>query len=118
MIRLIPCACNACTDQLGFPWNPRSCDEKQPRYQFPQHCVYSKSMGKLNKRNIITLANKYTEVKLFEILHNILSDGICDTMNILVETFNFGALSSDDNSEHLYYIVKIVYEYTQYNMKL
>ena len=62
-IRRIPCACNACTDQLGFPWNQKNCDDKQPRYQLTKCFVYSYVLGEINKCNIITLKNKDTDEK-------------------------------------------------------
>lgn len=80
----IRCVCNAFTDQLDFSQNTTLCDDKQPRYQIPQHCTKSNILGELNWCNIIKLINKDTDKKYFENVHNILLDSICDTMNIFI----------------------------------
>ena len=44
-------------------------------------------------------------------MHNIVLDGKCDTMNILVETDTFGAVSTDINSADGYYLYIYIYIY-------
>ena len=44
-------------------------------------------------------------------MHNIFLDGKYDTMNILVETGTFGAVSTDGNYAYGYYIYIYIYIY-------
>ena len=44
-------------------------------------------------------------------MHKICLDGKCDTMNILVETGIFGALSTDSNSSDGCYVYIYIYIY-------
>ena len=56
-MRCIPCAYIACANKLRLPWNSTLCDDRQPRYQLPQNCLYSEILGELNEWNIILLKN-------------------------------------------------------------
>ena len=60
-IRHIPCVYNSCTDQLDFLWITKKSDDKKPRYQIPQHYLYSNILVELSEWNIITLRNKNTD---------------------------------------------------------
>ena len=52
-------------------------------------------------------------------MHKIVLDGKCDTMNILIETGIFGAVSTDGNSADEYYVyIYILLFHTQCKLKL
>ena len=51
-------------------------------------------------------------------MHNIFLDGKCDTMNILVETVIFGAVSTDGNSAEGYYVYIYIYTSSPYTMQV
>ena len=52
-------------------------------------------------------------------MQNIVLDGKCNTMNILIETGIFGAVSTDGNSSDDYYVyIYILLFHTQCKLKL
>ena len=55
------------------------------------------------------MVNRDTNLKQFENVHNLFLDGKYDTMNILVETDTFGAVSTDINSADGYYVYIYIY---------
>ena len=60
-IRWIPCACQACTDQLDKTWIPGKNGKEHPQYADVPNCVYVGILDSFNKWNIIIFSNKETE---------------------------------------------------------
>ena len=70
-IKCILGECNICNDQLNLPWIKTLINDKHPRYQLPQPCIYSTVLVELNEWKIITLKNKDTDKNILKIVHQI-----------------------------------------------
>ena len=64
------------------------------------------------------MINRDTDYKYFENVHNIVLDGKCDTMNILVETGIFGTVSTYGNSADGYYGYIYIYTSSLYTIQV
>ena len=79
-IRRIPCACVACTSMLDKPWIYSIPSEKQERYKPVTECTYWLVLGAFNNWNIIELSSKSTSSETFDEIHQVVLDGISDSM--------------------------------------
>ena len=108
-VRRIPCACNACIQQLQKPWLPNKTFYNQPRYMGGNtQCVYWPIFQGLNDWLLIDIVDKQTNENNSDtsIIENTL---ICNTMHIANEVAvgGYGALATNDNNVKVgYYVIK------------
>ena len=104
-IRRIPCACDACMEQLDKKWISGKNDKEQPRYADVPNCVYADILGSFNRWNIITFSNKETEQGEFDEVNRVVLDGIANHMCSLIEEGKYGAVGTTDKRQVGYYVV-------------
>ena len=107
--RRIPCACEACINQLKEPWIPNEVFQNQPRYKGGnKQCVYWPIFHGLNDWLLIDIVDKQSidDVNENSIVENAL---VCNTMHVANEIAvdGYGALATNDNNVKVgYYIIK------------
>ena len=104
-IRLIPCACVACTSMLDKPCISGIPPDKHERYKPVTKCTYWPILGSFNNWNIIELSPKSTSSETFDEIHQIVLDGISDNMASLVESGKYGAINTIDTSTNGFYVI-------------
>ena len=109
-VRRIPCACDACLDQLEKPWVPGVDAEKQPMFASSTNCFYwpifKKADGEpgWNDWEIVTLEKKKgSEEDEAEAQAEVL-EGIETMMAESIEAGNYGAFATEDDDG--FYIIK------------
>ena len=104
-IRLIPCACVACTSMLYKPWISGISSDKQERYKPITKCNYWPVLGSFNNWNIIQLSQNSTPFDTFDEIHQVVLDGISDNMDSLFESGTYGAIITTETSTNGFYVI-------------
>jgi hypothetical protein len=114
-MRRIPCACEACLEQLKQPWDAKLKRDEQPRYEKGnKNCELWPIFEGLNDWHIVELSrgpakvtalDKLAQEELFEAQDTILN-GITEEMAEGIEEGKIGAFSTEDEETSGYYIVE------------
>ena len=83
-IRRIPCDFFACTLILDKPWISGIPSDEQERHKPVTKCTYWQVLGSFNNCNIIQLSQKSTPSDVFDEIHQVVIDGICDNIALFV----------------------------------
>ena len=102
--RRIPCACDACRQQIQLPWNESLPPLEQPRFKTPTDCKRKEIFGTFNDWTILEIrpmVNEVEEEDMEELFEDILG---AHEINITqdIQPGQFGAYESRDE----YYLVK------------
>ena len=79
--------------------------DKQYRYKTVTKCTYFPVLGAFNNWNIIQLSSKSTSSDTFDEIHQVVLDGISDSMASLVESGKYGAINTTDTSTNRFYVI-------------
>jgi hypothetical protein len=114
-MRRIPCACEACLEQLKQPWDAKLERKDQPRYsKGDQKCELWPIFEGLNDWHIVELSRvpakiaaleKLAQEELFDAQDTILN-GIAEEMAEGIEAGKIGAFSTEDEETSGYYLVE------------
>jgi hypothetical protein len=108
-MRRIPCACNACVEQLSHKWMPKIDKLLQPRYAIePPLCKYSSILRGYNKWYITELiidTKTTTKEEMQEMRETVLM-GMTQVSSEEIQTGSFGAFQTSDKQTLGYYIVQ------------
>ena len=98
-LRLITCACVACTSMLDKPWISDIPSYKQERYKPINNFTYWPVLGSFNNWNIIQLSQKSKPSGAFDEIHQVVLSGISDSIVLLVESVKYGAINTTDTKK-------------------
>ena len=106
----IPCACAECKSILDQPWIRGLTPQQQPRFQPVIEFTYWQVIGSFNNWNTITLSHKATTNEAFEVIYQVVLDGIGDNIASLVQSVKYGDMNTTETSKFRYYVIKFVSE--------
>jgi hypothetical protein len=106
-IRRIPCACEACERYRKRIWVAGIEPEKQPRFEQNKECKYWPIFGGHNDWRIITSipSNENDPLDVEEAKKEVL-EGVAARMAEQIECNNYGAVMTEDEATHGYYLVE------------
>ena len=107
--RRIPCACDACIEQLEQPWLPKVPFHKQPRYKGGNtKCIYWNIFQGVNDWLLIKISDKQDSDSTID--HTLVENTLeCNTAKVAEEVVidGYGALATNDNNVKVgYYILQ------------
>ena len=105
VIRRTTCDCVACTSMLDKPFISGISLDKQERYKHVTKCTYWPVLGSFNNWDIILLSSKSTSSDIFDEIHQVVLDGISDSIASLVESGKYGAINTTDKSTNGFYVI-------------
>eukprot|EP00978_Attheya_sp_CCMP212_P017893 scaffold48234_cov60-Attheya_sp.AAC.7 len=98
-MRRIPCACNACIEQLSYKWLPNTDKLLQPHYAIePSLCKYSSILSGYNKWYITELKidkDSTTKEEIQE-MHETVLMGMTQVSSGEIQEESFGAFQTSD----------------------
>ena len=89
-------------------WAPGVAPPNQPFYQTVRNFTYCPILGVFNNWNIIIFSNINTTSEDFEEIHQVILDGISDTMASLVQSGKHDATKTTYSTVMGYYVVNYV----------
>jgi hypothetical protein len=103
-IRRIPCACDACFDQLKISWEPGTVPNEQPRYKQNKECELWPVFDGHNDWEIVEIRRGVdTPDEDMEDVYATVLESIADVMASEIEQQKIGAVSTLDDE---YYLLK------------
>jgi hypothetical protein len=112
----IPCACEACLEQLKQPWDAKLEHENLPQYaKGSKECELWPIFEGLNDWHLVELSRvpakiaaleKLAQEELFEAQNTILNGILAKEMAEGIEVGKIGAFSTEDNKTSGYYLVQ------------
>ena len=106
----IPCACVACTSILYKPWISDIPSYKQERYKPVTNFTFYPVLLSFNYWNIIQLSQKSTPYDAFDEIHQVVLDGISENMASLVESVEYGSISTTYTATNIFYVIMFTSE--------
>ena len=83
-MRRIPCPSLACTSMLDKPWISGIPPDEQEHYKPVTKCTYWLVLGSFNNWNVLKISQKSTRSDVFDEVHQVVHNGICDNIASLV----------------------------------
>ena len=108
-MRLIPCDCTRCVEQIYKPWLPNLGKTKQPRYVIkPEICKHYSILRGCNKWYIakFNLKKETTNPNKMKIKDELVLQGMNQAAADDIEYNTMGVFQTSDCNTHGYYIVK------------
>lgn len=108
-LRRIPCNCVSCITKQREPWKAGLDAKEQKRYEQNNNCELHHVFGALNDWNIVSLVAKAEadDDELDEAKADVLS-GISSIMALGIQVGNYGALMTEDDNSHGYYLFQFL----------
>ena len=104
-LRRIPCACEACRQQLMKEWDPNVEASEQNRYSSSTTCILWDIFEGLNDWNIVQLLpGKDNDDEEIQTIHKIVLDAKVESL--CVQEDNVGAFLTEDPDSDGYYLVR------------
>jgi hypothetical protein len=106
-LRQIPCACKACERYRKRKWVTGIEPEKQPRFEQNRECKYWPIFSGHNDWRIVTSipSNENDPLDVEEAKKEVL-EGVATRMAEQIEWSNYGAVMTEDEATHGYYLVE------------
>ena len=109
-IRHIPYACAKCSYTLDKPWNPGVTPQQQKFYQPVKDFTYCPVLGYMNNWNTIHFSHKATSSEGLEKINQLVLEGISDNKDVLVQTGQYGAISTTYKTTMVSYVIEFLSE--------
>ena len=104
--RRISCACLFCLETLSTPWEKEIVDRDQPRYGVNERYMYWKNFKGYNNWRVVDLITTNIGTEDEEKVYETLLHGIETNMNERMLIVAFGAMRTNYEATHGYYLVK------------
>ena len=95
--RRIPCACQACKEQLAMPWNNNLVPAAQPMFQSPVNCILRPIMEAFNDWKILSFVRSAVDPEEIQVIF----EGVLGEMEAItaheIEVGGFGAHDTEND---------------------
>ena len=71
-------------------------------------CTYWSVLGSYNNWNIINLTPKSTHFEAFDEIHQVVLDGLIDSMASLVQLGKYAVINTSDTTKNGFYVIRFI----------